>query len=143
MSMAYDLVTTKYTSRDLNPVTDGRQKCIVRPENIVYYSVHTASDDSMMVVPNSIKELRIAHFKQPASNPRVSRTRPFAVTLSPPKLLGISKRGHAHQHTRMTLAPGKRHRFAMQTQKNHMQGIRWMLVQISGPCQAWLRSWHA
>ena len=67
LDAASHLTIGRYQYRAADVVRDLRQKCIVRPNNVHYFSTHMITSGGEMVSPDPNAEVQIAHFKLPWS----------------------------------------------------------------------------
>lgn len=58
----------RYKFRAPAAETDSRQKCIVRPDNVYYFSVHMITSGGTMLQPDPNSDIRVAHFKLPSQH---------------------------------------------------------------------------
>lgn len=56
----------RYRFRAPAAETDSRQKCIVRPDNVHYFSVHMITSGGKMLHPDPDSDISVAHFKLPS-----------------------------------------------------------------------------
>jgi hypothetical protein len=57
------LLLARYSARDKRPIRFGREKLIVRPENVQYVSVHVVTLGNWTRTLHARKEMRLVHFK--------------------------------------------------------------------------------
>ena len=57
------LLLARYSARDKRPIRFGREKLIVRPENVQYVSVHMVTLGNWTRILHARKEMRLVHFK--------------------------------------------------------------------------------
>ena len=62
-----NLTIAQWVSRAPNPVINGREKCIVRPQNVDYFSVHMVTKGGRMHVVDVLHEMRLIHIREPPS----------------------------------------------------------------------------
>ena len=56
----------RYQFRAAKFEADSRQKCIVRPDKVDYFSVHMITSGGEMRYPDALHDMRLAHFKLPS-----------------------------------------------------------------------------
>jgi hypothetical protein len=76
---AHDMVLTRFTHRAVSPEVFHRHKYIARPEHVEYTATHVTTG-GMLVVPNSLTEIRFAHYKSPAVTWRAVKDESLART---------------------------------------------------------------